>query len=208
MKKARILLADDHITLLEGCRVILAHRYEIVGALSDGRSLVEAARRLNPDLILLDISMPSLNGLEAARQIKATLPKVKLLFLTMHSERPYLKAAFEAGAAGYVLKSAERHELLGAVQKVLEGQLYVPEGLRVELGNLWNSNRLAKSLTLTAREREVLQLVAEGRASKEIANMLSVSVKTVGYHRENIKRKLGVTSIAALTRNAIAEGLI
>jgi len=208
MKKPRILLADDHAVILEGCRALLEHHYEIVGIQSDGRSLVEAALRLKPQLILLDISMPSLNGLEAARQINAVLPKVKLLFLTVHAEQSYLQAAFEAGASGYVLKSADRDELLGAVQKVLNGELYVPEGLPAELRSSRDSGQLAKSLSLTAREREVLQLIAEGKSGKEIAHTLSISVKTVEYHRQNIKRKLGVSTIAGLTRNAIAGGLV
>ena len=163
MKKARILTADDHPLVRDGCRSILANDYEIVGAVSDGRSLMEAALRLIPDLIVLDISMPSLNGLEAARKIKAALPEVKLVFFTMHSEQSYVQAAFEAGAAGYVLKSAERDELLRAVQLVLEGQIYLPKGLPVSLRNTSDPGRVAKSLMLTAREREVLQLIAEGK---------------------------------------------
>jgi DNA-binding NarL/FixJ family response regulator len=208
MKKARILTADDHPLVRDGCRSILANAHEIVGAVSDGRSLMEAALRLKPDLIVLDISMPSLNGLEAARQIKAALPEVKLLFLTMHSERAYMQAAFEAGAAGYVLKSEEPDELLRAVQEVLTGQLYVPKGLPVRVRNTNDPDRVAKALMLTGREREVLQLIAEGKSAKEIAHILEISVKTVEYHRENIKRKLGETTTAGLTRSAIAGGLI
>ena len=136
MKKARILTADDHPLVRDGCRAALENKYEIVGTVSDGRSLMEAALRLKPDLIVLDISMPSLNGLEAARQIKAALPEVKLVFFTMHSEQSYLQAAFEAGASGYVLKSSEREELLRAVQMVLKGQIYAPKGLPVGLRNI------------------------------------------------------------------------
>jgi DNA-binding NarL/FixJ family response regulator len=208
MRKARILMADDHPLVRDGCRSLLANAHEIVGAVSDGRSLTEAALRLKPDLIVLDISMPSLNGLEAARQIKAALPEAKLLFLTMHSERSYIQAAFEAGAAGYVLKSEEPEELLRAVEQVLAGRLYVPKDLPVILRNTSDPDRVAKALTLTAREREVLQLIAEGKSTKDIAHILYISVKTVEYHRENIKRKLGETTIAGLTRIAIAGGLV
>jgi len=169
---------------------------------------LEAALRLQPDLIVLDISMPSLNGLEAARQIKASLPEVKLLFFTMHSEQSYLQAAFEAGAGGYVLKSAESDELLLAAQLVLKGQIYVPKGVPVGFRSTTDPGRVAKTLTLTPREREVLQLIAEGKSSKDIANTLQISAKTVEYHRDNIKRKLGVNTIAGLTRSAIAGGLI
>ena len=208
MKKARILTADDHPLVRDGCRAVLAKDYEIVGTVSDGRSLMEAALRLVPDLIVLDISMPSLNGLEAARQIKAALPEVKLIFFTMHSEQSYLQAAFEAGASGYVLKSSEREVLLRGVQAVLKGQIYVPQGLPVGIQGATDPGRVAKALTLTPREREVLQLIAEGRSGKDIANSLQISIKTVEYHRENIKRKLGVTTIAGLTRSALSGGLL
>jgi DNA-binding NarL/FixJ family response regulator len=208
MKKARILTVDDHPLVREGCKSILGNTHEIVGAVADGRSLMEAALRLKPDLIVLDISIPSLNGLEAARQIKAALPEVKLLFFTMHSERSYMQAAFEAGAAGYLLKSEEPHELLRAVQQVLTGQLYLPKGLPVGLRNTNDPERVAKTLMLTPREREVLQLIAEGKSTKDIAHILEISAKTVEYHRENIKRKLGETTIAGLTRSAIVGGLV
>lgn len=208
MKKARILTADDHPLIRDACHSILANHYEMVGTASDGRSLLEAALSLIPDLIVLDISMPSLNGLEAVRKIKAALPNVKPIFFTMHSEQAYVQAAFEAGAAGYVLKSEESDELLRAVGLVLKGQIYVPKGLPIGLPSTSDPGRVAKSLMLTAREREVLQLIAEGRSGKDIATILRISVKTVDYHRENIKRKLGVTTIAGLTRSAIAGGLL
>ncbi len=208
MKKMRILTADDHPLVRDGCRAALENDYEIVGTVSDGRNLIEAALRLKPDLIVLDISMPSLNGLEAARQIKAALPEVKLIFFTMHSEQSYLQAAFEAGASGYVLKSSEREVLLRAVQVVLNGQIYAPQGLPVGMRNKTDPGQMAKALMLTPREREVLQLIAEGKSGKDIANILQISIKTVEYHRENIKRKLGVTTTAGLTRSAITGGLL
>lgn len=206
MKKARVLLADDHMLILEGGKAILPDMIEIVGTVSEGRSLVDEALRLKPDLIILDISMPLLSGIEAARRLHKSLPNAKLLFLTMHTERAYVQAAFETGAAGYVLKSAPREELRGALRKVLGGQLYVSSNLAGDWGHLRDPNQVAKALQLSAREREVIQLIAEGRSGKEIAGILNVSVKTVSFHRENIKRKLGVKSVAELTRNAIAGG--
>jgi DNA-binding NarL/FixJ family response regulator len=208
MSKPRILLADDHLIVLEGEKAVLAERFQVVGGVSDGRSLVEAALSLKPDLIVLDVSMPLLSGIEAASRIKANLPQVKLLFFTMHSELTYLEAAFEAGATGYVLKSAGNEELFSAVQKVLAGQVYVSADLSASWGHVRHRDQIAKALRLSSREREVLQLIAEGRSSKEIASILSISVKTVSYHRENIKRKLGVRTIAGLTRNAIAANLM
>ena len=206
MSKPRILLADDHLIVLEGQRGLFAPHFEIVGAVSDGRSLVEAALRLKPDLIVLDVSMPLLSGIAAASRITPTLPEVKLLFFTMHSELTYVQAAFEVGATGYVLKSSGTNELLNAIQKVLEGQIYVSADLSGQWGHLRAPHQVAKALVLSAREREVLDLIAEGRSSKEIAGILGISVKTVSFHRENIKRKLGVRTIAGLTRNAIAGG--
>ena len=208
MSKPRILLADDHSIVLKGQQGILAESCEIVGAVADGRSLVEAALRLKPDLIVLDVSMPLLSGIAAATRIQASLPEVKLLFFTMHSEPVYLQAAFEAGAVGYVLKSATTKELLDAIRKVLEGQIYVSPDLSGQWGHLHSSRRVAKTLLLTPREHEVLELIAEGRSSKEIAGIMGISVKTVSFHRENIKRKLGVRTIAGLTRNAIAGTFI
>lgn len=208
MSKARILLADDHLIVLEGEKTVLAERFEIVGAVSDGRSLLEAALYLKPDLVVLDVSMPLLSGIEAAFRIKANLPEAKLLFFTMHSEISYLQAAFEAGAAGYVLKSAGNKELLSAVQQVLEGRIYVSADLSGYWGTLSHPDEVTKALKLSSREREVLHLIAEGQSSKEIAGMLSISAKTVSFHRENIKRKLGVRTIAGLTRNAIAGSIM
>jgi DNA-binding NarL/FixJ family response regulator len=175
---------------------------------ADGRSLVETALRLKPGLILLDISMPLLSGIEAARRIKASLPEVKILFFTMHHERPYLQAAFEAGAAGYLLKSATNEELLRAVQEIQNGHLYFPKELSEHGRFLRDPDQAAKSLRLSSREQEILHLIAEGRSSKEMANILNISVKTISFHRENIKQKLGVKTIAELTRHAIANGVV
>ena len=209
MKRARILLADDHPMTLEGIRAVLEPHHEIIATVTDGRALLEEALRLKPDLIALDITMPLLNGVDAAVQIKKSLPGVKLLFVTMHVSPAYLEAALDAGGTGYVLKSAAREELLEAVDSVLKGRIYVTPGLSNEhLERFQYPSRAAAVLRLTAREREILQLIAEGRAGKEIAFVLTISSKTVAFHRENIKRKLGLRSTAELTKHAIEQGLV
>ncbi len=183
--------------------------HDIVGSVADGRALIEAASRLQPELIILDITMPLLNGIDAAVQIKKGLPGVKLLFVTMHVNPAYLEAALEAGGTGYVLKSAAGEELLEAVEHVLKGEIYVTPSISSEhLERFKDPARAAATLRLSRRERETLQLIAEGRAAKEIAHLLNITEKTVAFHRDNIKRKLGLRSTAELTRHAIEEGLI
>jgi DNA-binding NarL/FixJ family response regulator len=209
MKRARILLADDHTLTLEGICAVLEPHHEIVGMVMDGRALLDAALRLKPDLIVLDITMPLLNGIDAAVQIKKSLPGVKLLFVTMHVNPAYLEAVLNAGGTGYVLKSAAREELLEAINSVLNGRIYVTSSLSSEhLERFTDPSRAAATLRLTTREREILQLIAEGRAGKEIAFLLSISIKTVAFHRENIKRKLGLGTTAELTKHAIEQGLV
>jgi DNA-binding NarL/FixJ family response regulator len=209
MKRARLLLADDHALTLEGIRTVLEAHHEIVGMVADGRALLDAALRLQPDLVVLDITMPLLNGVDAAIQLRKILPNVKLLFVTMHVNPAYLEAALNAGAIGYVLKSAAGEELLDAVQSVLDGRICVTPSLSNEhLERFTDPARAAVTLRLSTREREILQLIAEGRAAKEIAFFLTISVKTVTFHRENIKRKLGLRTTAELTKHAIEQGLI
>ena len=209
MKRTRILLADDHTLTLEGIRSVIEPHHEIVGMVTDGRALVDAALRLKPDLIILDITMPLLNGIDAAVQIKKSLPEVKLLFVTMHVNPAYLEAALNAGATGYVLKSAAREELLDAIESVLNGRIYVSPSLSSEhLERFSDPSRAAATLRLSPREREILQLIAEGKAAKEIAHVLNISTKTVAFHRDNIKRKLGLRTTAELTKHAIEQGLV
>jgi DNA-binding NarL/FixJ family response regulator len=209
MKRARILLADDHSLTLEGIRTVLEPHHEIVGTAADGRALLEAALRLKPELIVLDITMPLLNGIDAAVQIKKSLPETKLLFVTMHVNPAYLEVALDAGATGYVLKSAARRELLEAVDSVLKGRIYITPSLSGEdLERFRDPTQAAAALRLSTREREVLQLIAEGHAAKEIAHVLNISIRTVAFHRENIKRKLGLRSTSELTKHAIEQRLI
>ncbi len=209
MIRTRVLLADDHPLTLEGLRAFLEPHIENVGIAMDGKELVDAAFRLKPDLIILDITLPLLNGIDAAIQIRKSLPDVKLLFVTMHVNPAYLEAALNTGATGYVLKSAAREELIDAIKSVLSGRIFVSPSLSSErLERFSDPSRAAASLRLSAREREALQLIAEGKSAKEIAFHLSVSIKTVAFHRGNIKRKLGVRSTAELTKYAIEQGLV
>jgi len=209
MKRARVLLADDHALMLDGIRNVLKTRYTVAGAVEDGKALVEAAIRLKPDLIILDITMPVLNGIDAAREIRHHLPEVKLLFVTMHTRPTYLQAALEAGANGYVVKSSGRKEILDAVAKVLRGRLHITPGVGGDGVNLVaDSAQAAASLRLSPRERQILQLVAEGKSRKEVAYALEISEKTVAFHRNNLKHKLGLTTTAQLTRYALDEGLV
>lgn len=209
MKRARILLADDHLLTLEGIRAILEPHHEIVAAVADGHAAVEAAFRLRPDLVVLDITMPLLNGIDAACQIRRRLPAIRILFVTMHVNPAYLEAALSTGATGYVLKSAAREELLHAVADALAGRRYITPSLASDTPDLAPSpNGSAANRRLSNRQREILQLVAEGKATKEIAHILNISVKTVAFHRDNIKQKLGIRTVAELTRYAVEQGLV
>ena len=210
-RRSRILLADDHALILAGTRSLLDAHYDIVGQLRDGRSLVDAALRLRPDLIILDISMPVMNGIDAARQIKTGWPEAKLLFLSMHSAPVYLREAMDAGGMGYVLKSAANEELRIAVRRILKGHCYItPSFDREVVETVQASMRAAPgtSVALTFRQQEVLQLVADGRGNKEIADLLNISVKTVEFHRGRVMAKLGAHHVADLIRYAVQAGMV
>lgn len=209
MKRPRILLADDHALMLDGFSSLLEPKYAVVGTAEDGKALVEAAIRLKPELIILDITMPTLNGIDAARAIRKHLPQVKLLFVTMHTSPTYLQAALEAGANGYAVKSSGRNEILAAVEKVLGGSRYITPGVGGEGIERWGDpGQAAASLRLSARERQILQLTAEGKSRKEVAYALGISEKTVAFHKNNLKGKLGLRSTAQLTRYALEAGLV
>ncbi|RPH77484.1 MAG: DNA-binding response regulator [Nitrospiraceae bacterium] len=211
MKKPRVLIADDHSILLAGLRKLIEDRCEVVGMVEDGRALVEAAGHLQPDLILLDISMPFLNGLDAARQIKKLLPDAKLLFLTMHSSPTWATEALKVGANGYLLKQSAATELPQAIETVLKGQTYLALAItKPILEKVSRPGRLeikSALMDLTPRQREVLQLIAEGKSTKEVADLLCVSVKTVDFHKARIMEQLDLHSTPALIKFAIAEGL-
>ena len=211
MNKPSILLADDHTLFVEALHNVLEPEFTLVGEVGDGRALLEAAPRLLPDVILLDLSMPLLNGIDAAYQLRRLVPDSKLLFLSMHGDATYVTEAFRAGAAGYVLKRSTATELLQAIRAVLRGQLYISPMLAKDmLDPLLHSKRslTAPQKQLTIRQREVLQLVAEGRSLKEIATILCVSVKTVEFHKTRIVKHLGLSTTADLTRYAVTHGLV
>jgi DNA-binding NarL/FixJ family response regulator len=204
--RARLLLADDHSITLSGMRSVIGREHDLIGSVGDGRTLVKEALRLRPDLIVLDIGMPLLNGIEAARQIRLAWPQAKLLFVSMHSNAMYVREAMSTGAVGYLLKTSAAEELLPAIRTILEGQVYITPALGPSLvDNVMTSTQRPG---LTPRQREVLQLIAEGRSSKEVAGILGTSVKTVNFHRDQLKKKLGVHSIAELGAFAARKGFV
>ena len=209
----KILLADDHKIVRDGLKSLLKKEdgMEVVGEADNGRKTVQLARDLEPEIIIMDISMPDLNGVEATRQILADSPDVKIIALSMHSDKRYVRAALSAGASGYLLKDSAFEELVEAIRTVDTGRFYLSTGVvgvvvKDYVGSQANKEALTSDL-LSAREREVLQLLAEGKSTKEIASDLYVSVKTIETHRQNIMQKLDIHTIAGLTRYAIREGL-
>ncbi len=209
----RILLADNHRLFCEGLRTLFANQpgVEIVGEASDGRMAVRLARELSPDLVVMDIGMPELNGMDATRQIRAELPHIKVLAVSMHSDRQYVSGMLSAGASGYVVKDSAFAELAQAVQVIMKGGRYLsPEIVGIVVDDY--VERLAPASgsalgKLSEREREVLQLMAEGHATAAIAARLHVSRKTVETHRKNLMIKLELHSVAELTKFAVREGL-
>ena len=212
MKRWRLLLADDHDIVIAGLRLVLDQPdFEIVGTVRDGRALLRAARQLLPDVVITDVTMPLLNGIDAARQLRLIDPVVKIVFLTMHSEVSYAIEALALGGCGYVLKSSGADELPLAIRKVLEGEAYVAGPIADLVKRALESRSRAKGpgvRRLTSRQREVLQLLAEGRPVKEIAFTLHVSSKTVEFHKYRIMEELGVHSVAELVRSAITLGIV
>jgi DNA-binding NarL/FixJ family response regulator len=211
MKRLRVLLGDDHVLILDGVRAALQPHYDIVGQATDGKSLVDMAERLRPELVILDISMPILNGLESAKRIKKSVPSTQLIFLSQHLNPAYLKQALKAGASGYVLKSGATEELQTAIATVLRGETYITPSFGEDVvAQLWNRSGEIndQSEELTDRQKEILQLIVEGRGNKEIAEVLHLSIKTIEFHRARLMDKLGVHSVAELTKVALHQGLI
>jgi len=206
----RVMLADDHTMLIEAFSKLLSPKCEIVGTVSDGHALLEAAVRLKPDVIVLDISMPLLNGLEAARQLKTKLPTVKLVFLTMNEDPDVAVHAMELGAAGYLLKSSAASELFQAIQAVLKGKSYVTPRIARGMQEAFIRNPPSKKheKTFTPRQREVIQLLAEGRSMKEAADILNVASRTVAFHKYRVMEEWGLKTTADLIRFAIRSRII
>jgi DNA-binding NarL/FixJ family response regulator len=210
-----VLIADDHTLVRSGIRALLqeASDLTVVGEAGNGRQAVEMARVLNPELVLMDVGMSELNGIDAARQIHGSTPATRIVMLSMHEDRQYVFEALKAGAAGYVLKGSAFAELLSAIRAVMDGKNYISPALSSAVMDDYISraqggvNAQSDLARLSGREREVLQLIAEGRSSAEAAERLRISVRTVDTHRHNIMVKLEIHSIAGLTKFAIRHGL-
>jgi DNA-binding NarL/FixJ family response regulator len=205
----KVLLADDHTVVRDGLKgVLLREGFEIVAEASNGREAVDMARKLQPDVALIDVAMPLLNGIDAARAIHTHCPRTRTILLTMHKETNYVLEALRAGAKGYVLKTQAASDLVNAIRSTLEGAVYLSPGISdgvVEAA--LNKDSVALD-PLTQRERQVLQLIAEGKTNKEVSHELGMSVKTVDTHRRNLMAKLNIHETAGLVRHAIKIGLI
>jgi DNA-binding NarL/FixJ family response regulator len=210
MSKIRILLADDHIVVREGIRFLLESRdnIEVVGEVSNGRDAIRKAGDLKPDIVIMDISMPILNGIEATRAIMQQFPKVKVLVLTMYEDRETVRQILRAGAAGCLIKRSAASDLFSAIEAVHQGEaFFTPSVSKVLLEDYVQITEDAIEV-LSQRERQILQLVAEGYANREIADLLCISVKTVEGHKDNIKKKLGLKDQVDLIKYAILKGII
>jgi DNA-binding NarL/FixJ family response regulator len=208
-KRVRLVLADDHTVVAEGLKTLLEREFDLLAVVADGRALVEAAQRLEPDVVVTDISMPLLNGLDAVRLLRRARNPARVVFLTMHADVQLATEAFRAGASGYVLKQAAGEELMAAVRQVVKGGLYVTPTIAEDvLSFLLNARRPQERGTLTPRQREVLQLIAEGRTMKEVASFLGISRRTAESHKYQMRRELGVQTTAELIRYAVQVGLV
>ena len=210
MFKPRVIIADDHVLLAEAFEKLLSPECDVVAKVTDGRALVEAARRVHPDLVLLDVAMPLLNGLDAARQIHAISPSIRLIFLTMNDDPDLAAEAFRAGATAYLLKRSPASELLTAIRQAMKSRKYVTplitEGM---LGALMNPMRgETPRHELTSRQREVLQLLAEGKSMKDVANILAVAPRTVAFHKYRMMEQLRIKTNAELIQFAVREHLV
>lgn len=214
MKRITVLLAEDHTIVREGFRKMLELEtdLEVVGEAQNGRQAVVMAKNLRPDIVLMDIAMPLLNGLEATRQIIKLLPGIKVLILSAHSDDAYVKNATESGAVGFLLKQTSTHVVCEAIREIQKGKTFFGPSISRRLERLSSPDRTGslnkKALQLTPREMEVLQLIAEGKANKETTSELGVGIKTVEKHREHLMRKLDIHDTAGLTRYAISAGII
>ena len=210
MSKPRVLLADDHVLVLEGFKKLLEEHCQVVGSVEDGRALLDAAERLQPDIVVLDISMPKLNGLDAARRLRKMVPRPRLIFVTVHADQDYVTQAFKAGASAYLLKRSAGSELVQAIEAVMHDNYYVTSLIAKDLVHAAIADTESDTGVqdrLPMRQREILQLVAEGLTLKEIASTLGLSPKTVEYHKAKLMEQLGLHTTAELTKYALAHGL-
>jgi two-component system response regulator NreC len=212
--KKRIVIAEDHTILRDGLKALISSNtdFEIVGEAQDGLEAIRVINELKPDLVLMDLSMPRMSGIDSIREVKKTCPETRILVLTVHKTEEYVLASLKAGADGYLLKESTHQELLNAIAHVLRGEPYLSPGIsgKIILGYLKGKTDEVKSVldTLTNREKEILKLVAEGYKNKDIAELLFISVKTVEKHRDNLMKKLDLHSAQALTTFAMEHGLI
>ena len=210
MALARLMLADDHTILVEAFRKLLEPHYDVVGTVSDGRALLEIAPQLNPDVVIVDIGMPLMNGLEAGLRLKEQMPSVKLIFLTMNEDPDLAVEAMRSGASGYLLKSSAAEELLRAIQMALRGKPYITPLIARGMQKSFIKNPGAKgqAKVLTPRQREVVQLLAEGKSMKEVASLLKVTPRTVAFHKYHIMEELNLATTAELIQFAIKTRIL
>lgn len=204
MGKTRVLLADDHTILTEGLITLLKSDFDLVGVVNDGRALVKAVETLRPDVIVTDLSMPEMNGLDAVREIRARHPDAKIVVLTMHRDAHLAADTFRAGVAGYLLKISSSEELISAIREVALGRSYVTTLMAKDvIGTLMTSGHASQAPVLTARQQEVLRMVAEGKTMKEVASVLNISVRTAESHKYEMMQVLGVKTTAGLIQYAL-----
>jgi DNA-binding NarL/FixJ family response regulator len=210
MARVRILLADDHTLFSSLLRDLLAPEYDVVGAVSDGRELLKASFSLRPDVVIADIGMPSLNGLDAGRRLKQANPHIKLIYLTMNNNVEYAREALQAGASAFVLKNSQSSHLLQAIRDSLRGVSYVAPEIKRAMSEIFirDPKAVDRPQHLTDRQREVLQMLAEGRSLREIANQLQITYRTVRFHKVRISEELGISSNSDLVKYAMKHGLI
>jgi len=210
-KQTRVLLADDHKIVLEGLKSLLESEFWLVGSVENGRDLLREVHRLRPEVIVVDISMPLLNGIEAVREIRKTDPDIKIIFLTMHPDVTYAARAFEAGASGYVLKHSASIELVNAIREAVKGRTYITPiiaGKLIQTYKKGNHNEDALKTKLTARQTQVLQLLAEGHSAKRAAAVMNISPRTVEFHKYRIMEELDLNTSAELIQFAIKHGFV
>ncbi|MCU7812383.1 MAG: response regulator transcription factor [Candidatus Thiodiazotropha sp. (ex Notomyrtea botanica)] len=214
--KKKIVIAEDHTILRAGLKALLTSNpdFEIIGEADNGRDAIRRVIELKPDLVIMDLSMPGMNGMDAVREIKDRMPEVKALVLTVHSEEEYVLASLQAGANGYVLKDATHNELLVAAERVLDGKTFLSPDITEKVVNSYlNTSNVSQEPvtrwdTVTQRERQILKLIAEGHTNKSMAEYLCISVKTVEKHRANLMKKLDLHNVSALTTYALEKGII
>ena len=205
----RVVLADDHVLVRQGLKSLLEREgFQVVGEASDGQEVLRHVQSLQPDIAVVDIRMPILNGLNAARELKRSCPKTKVILLTQHDEDQYVSEAIEAGVMGYVLKNQVASDLLQAMQQVSRNQVYLSPGVSRAVMEVYRSKSVQPGDRLTLREKQVLQLIAEGKSTKDVASLLGISVKTAETHRTRLMQKLDIHETASLVRYAVRQGIV